>query len=213
MNIVLVDDHQVITEALKNILQNQDGIGWIKTFRNGWDFIHENAHQLPDIVVTDLMMPHIGGVDFIEKCRANFKNKFKIIVLSSISDAQTIKQVIKSGANGFLSKDCDIKELMIAFNEVMINKQYIANNLKDVMINSMFAEEKITLHLSPREKEVLQLVCKGHTIKEIAYQLKLSANTVQYYHRCVLIKFKLKRTSDLIVFAMQNGLYMPDISK
>ena len=93
--------------------------------------------------------------------------------------------------------------------QVNAGKQYIGKGIRDTLINSVFTDEQVVLHLSPREKEVLQKVCSGRTIKEIAYDLKLSAHTVQYYHRSVMEKLKVKRTTDLIVYAMQHGLYIP----
>jgi DNA-binding NarL/FixJ family response regulator len=100
---------------------------------------------------------------------------------------------------------------MEAIQSVLDGQQYIAKNLRDSLLNTVFTEDQVVYHLSPREKEVLRRVCSGCTIKEIAYDLKLSVHTVQYYHRSVLSKLKLKKTSDLIVFAMQNGMYIPSV--
>jgi two-component system invasion response regulator UvrY len=189
------------------------GVGQVKTYNNPTLFLADKIFVAPDILIVDLMMPEINGMKLIEICRSNFKDKVKIIVLSSITDVQTIKQAIRAGANGFLSKGSDIEELTEAILTVNEGKQYIASKLRNSMLDSMFVEEQVIYHLSPREKDVLNKVCSGQTIKEIAYDLKLSVHTVQYYHRCVLAKLKVKRTSDLIVFAMQNGLYIPDINQ
>jgi len=213
MVIALVDDHPLLAEALKSILLLQPNVGQVKIYNSAAVFLAEKAVSLPDIVITDLMMPETNGLKLVETCRSLYKDKIKLIVLSSITDVQTIKQVIRAGANGFLSKGSNMEELMEAIYTVNEGKQYIAKNLREVMLNTMFTEEQVIYHLSPREKDVLQKVCSGLTIKEIAYDLKLSTHTVQYYHRCILTKFKVKRTSDLIVFAMQNGLYLPDINQ
>ena len=211
MIIALVDDHPVLTESIRNLLLLQPGVGQVKTYNSASLFLAEKMITPPDIIITDLMMPGVNGMKLIEDCKAEFKDKVKIIVLSSITDVQTIKQAIRVGANGFISKASAIDELIEAIHTVNEGKQYIATKLRESMLNSMFTEEQVVYHLSPREKDVLHKVCSGLTIKEIAYELKLSTHTVQYYHRCVLSKLKVKRTSDLIVFAMQHGLYIPNV--
>lgn len=213
MIIALIDDHPVLTEAIKNLLLQQPGVGQVKSFDSASVFLEQRMLPAPDLIITDLMMPGINGIKFIEICRETLNSDIKIIVLSSIIDVQTIKHAIRMGANGFLSKSSNLEELLDAIAEVKDGKQYIAKNLRDNMLNSMFTEEQVIYHLSPREKDVLKRVCSGLTIKEIAYELKLSVHTVQYYHRIVLNKLKVKRTSDLIVFAIQNGLYHPDLDK
>ena len=213
MIIALVDDHPILTESIKNLLLAMPGVAQVKTYNNPALFLEEKRFLAPDIIILDLMMPDINGMKVIEICKSDSKDKVKIIVLSSITDVQTIKQAVRAGANGFLSKGSNIEELTEAILTVNEGKQYIAANLRNSMLENMFVEEQVIYHLSPREKDVLNKVCSGQTIKEIAYDLKLSIHTVQYYHRCVLAKLKVKRTSDLIVFAMQNGLYIPDINQ
>ena len=213
MIITLLDDHAILTESIKSLLLKLPEVEQVKTYNDPALFLAEEMLVAPDIIIVDLMMPGINGMKVIEICRSNFKDKVKIIVLSCITDVQTIKQAIRAGANGFLSKGSDIEELTEAIITVNKGNQYIAPKLKDSMLNSFFTEEQVIYHFSPREKDVLNKVCNGLTIKEIAYDLKLSTHTVQYYHRSVLAKLKVKRTSDLIVFAMQNGLYIPDINQ
>ena len=92
--------------------------------------------------------------------------------------------------------------------QVKSGQQYIAKAVRDSLINSVFVEDEPDIRLSPRENQVLQKVCSGQTIKEIAFELKLSAHTVQYYHRSVMEKLNVRRTTDLVVHAMQPGLYV-----
>lgn len=211
MKIALVDDHPMLTEPIKSMLLQQPDVFEVKTYSSAVKFLAELTSYAPDIIITDLMMPDINGMDLIEKCRALLK-EVKIIVLTSITDVQIIRQAIRKGANGFLSKASSIDELIEGMYEIHAGKQYIAKNLQESLVNTIFTEEQVIYHLSPREKDVLQKVCSGQTIKEIAYDLNLSAHTVQYYHRSVMNKLKVKRTADLIVFAMQHGLYIPDIN-
>jgi DNA-binding NarL/FixJ family response regulator len=211
MKIALIDDHPMLTEPIKNMLLQENSVSEVRTYTSALKFLTEVALFAPDVVVTDLMMVDINGMDLIEKCRAEMKET-KIVVLTSITDVQIIRQAIRKGANGFLSKASSVEELIDGIHEIYAGKQYIAKNLQENLVHTIFTEEQVIYHLSPREKDVLQKVCSGLTIKEIAYDLNLSAHTVQYYHRSVMSKLKVKRTADLIVFAMQNGLYIPDIN-
>lgn len=212
MLVVLIDDHLMLTESVKNQLVIKEGITEVKTYSSGTAFVQDKNLIPPDVLITDLMMPgNVNGIEVIDFCKKTFKDKTKILVLTSITDVQTIRQTIRNGANGFLSKFSSVDELMEAIQSVLDGQQYIAKNLRDSLLNTVFTEDQVVYHLSPREKEVLRRVCSGCTIKEIAYDLKLSVHTVQYYHRSVLSKLKLKKTSDLIVFAMQNGMYIPSV--
>ncbi|MGC4101764.1 response regulator transcription factor [Ferruginibacter sp.] len=210
MTIVLIDDHILFIECLKNLLK-QHGYSDVTIYSSAEIFIKEHSTQAPDIIIADLMMQGMNGLDFLEACRTIYQENAKRMILSSITDVQTIRQAIRAGALAYLSKRVSVEELLDAVNTVFSGKQYIEKALRLSLLNSIFSEEKIIFHLSPREKEVLNKVCGGSTIKEIAQVLHLSVHTVQYYHRCVMNKLKVKRTADLIVFAMQNGLYIPEV--
>lgn len=213
MKISIIDDHQIITESLKKLLLRNEGVEEIDTYPDAETFLGKiTAASLPDIVITDLLMPGINGIELVEKVKATYRQaQVKIIILSSITDVQTIKHALRMGADGFLSKNTSIDELQEAILTVQEGKNYIGESLRKNLLDAVFTEEQVVYHLSPREKEVLHKVCSGFTIKEIAYDMNLSVHTVQYYHRNVMTKLKVKRTSDLIVFAMQSGLYIPDI--
>jgi len=213
MNIALVDDHLLLTEALRNLLLRMTEVENVVTFNGAEAFLENDLSKAPDILIMDLMMNGISGLQLLDICRSTYPKDMKIVVLSSLTDVQTIKHAIRKGANGFLSKSTPLEELKDAILQIIAGKQYIGKTVRESLVNSVFTEEQIVFHLSPREKEVLQRVCSGRTIKEIAYDLKLSAHTVQYYHRSVMDKLKVKRTTDLIVYAMQNGLYVPDVKQ
>lgn len=215
MDIVVIDDHRLITESLEKLLLQFEIVESVKTFSNSSEFLSQlDPLHLPHILITDLLMPGIGGMKLIEISRSIDKHsRMKIIVLSSVIDVKMIKQTIRSGASGFLSKDTSISEVMEAINEVIKGNQYIGRNLRDSLVKNIFVEEQVVYQLSNREKEVLQKVCSGQTIKAVAVEMGLSVHTVQYYHRNVLSKLKLKKTSDLIVYSMQHGLYTPDSNK
>ena len=179
------------------------------TFTNGSDFINEMSLNPPDILVTDLAMTGPDGQELLGICLSKFPRSMKIIVFTN-NEVQLLKTIIRRGVSGVISKDTLFEEFQLAIIEVSQERQYVGKALREGLINSVFSEEEAVIHLAPREREVLQKVCGGRTIKEIAYDLKLSAHTVQYYHRSVMNKLKVKRTTDLIVYAIQHKLYIPE---
>lgn len=210
MDIVLVDEHLLLADALQNLLMLIPEVEKVDTYTDGKDFLTERRATPPDILVMDLALNGLNGLELLDVCRATLPREMKVIVLSTVTDVQTIKHTIRRGANSFLTKSTLYEEFRESVFQVWSGKQYIGKAIRESLINSVFTEEEVVMHLSPREKEVLQKVCGGHTIKEIAYELKLSAHTVQYYHRSVMDKLRVRRTTDLIVYAMQHGLYIPE---
>ncbi len=210
MNIVLIDEQLLLADALQSLLMLIPEVEAVDTYSDGKHFLTERSTTPPDILVMELALNGLNGLELLDVCRSTLPREMKVIVLSTVADVQTIKHTIRRGANGFLSKSILFEEFKESIFQVRLGKQYIGRAIRDSLINSVFTEEEVVMHLSPREKEVLQKVCGGHTIKEIAYELKLSAHTVQYYHRSVMDKLKVRRTTDLIVYAMQHGLYIPE---
>jgi DNA-binding NarL/FixJ family response regulator len=209
MRIALVDEDLLLIDALQRLMARKAGMNEVKIYTSGKEFL-EAGGDPPQILVTGLSVLAPDGNELLESARASFSNELKIIVFSPVIDVYSIKNIIRRGANGIVSKSASFEEFEESIREVKEGKQYIDKALRETLINSVFTDEQLVLHLSPREKEVLQKVCGGQTIKEIAYDLKLSVHTVQYYHRSVMDKFKVKRTTDLIVFAIQHRLYIPE---
>lgn len=209
MKIALVDDHSMLTDLLQSILTpGASSSREVRSYNSGEDFLQSGWH--PDIIITDILMPGLSGMELLDKIKPPAWQS-KVLILSGITDVQTIRQAIRAGASGYLSKSTSLDELNTAIEAVSNGEQYITARLKNNLLNTLFTEDQIVFHLSPREKDVLELICTGHTTKEVAYKLSLSAHTVHSYHKSIMKKFKVNRTADLIVFAMQKGLYNPGV--
>lgn len=211
MYLVLIDDQKLLSESIRSLLKKEMGGITAKLYPNGAAFLQDKQDTPPDLIISDLIMSGgVNGISVLDYCRENFSTKTKTIILSSLTNVQIIRQAIRSGASGFLSKSAPIDELVEAIKLVMAGKQYISSDLRDGLLSTIFLEDQSIYQLSRREKDVLQQVCNGKTMKEIANDLNLSIYTVQYYHRSVLSKLNVKKTSNLIVLAMQKGLYIPE---
>lgn len=212
MNIAIVDDHRLLSELLKLSLSQFDFIKTIQVYNNAAHYFSHLNITDTNILIVDLLMPEINGVDIITYCRKT-KNKstLKILVLSTVIDANMIKEAFQAGANGYLSKNASIDELIkaIKFIHAEEHKSYIGDSIKDTLLQAQLFEA-VKFNLSPREKELLQLVCNGRTIKEAAGDLALSISTIQSYMKQLMRKMGVNRTPDLILKAIKYGLFHPN---
>lgn len=208
LKIILIDDHVLLTQSLEKLLSKYDFIGEIILFKSAEEFLSQAETLSPDVVISDILMTGKSGIDLLIEYK-KIRKDCKFIFLTSIVEVQTIRHAMRNGASGYLSKDTSPDELADCILAVHSGDSYIGENLRNALIRNSFAEDRFVYNLSPREKELLNQVCSGKTIKEAAYDMGLSVNTVQTYYKSVLKKFNLNRTADLIVFAIQNGLYNP----
>lgn len=210
MKIALVDDHPLLTQTLRSMLERENRVSEVRTYNGAAAFLEDVHLFMPDVTITDILMPEMNGIQLLEHCKSVDCNT-KFIVLTGYTDLHILKQSLENGALGFLSKGSLFEEIMEAIDFAMRGRQYIAKDLKDLFLHSLIMnEQEINTRLTPREKDVLQKVCGGLTLKQTAADLGLSMNTVQYYHKNVMAKLKVKKTADLVVVAMQHGLYIPE---
>lgn len=205
LNIVLIDDHVLLMQSLSQLLEQVEFINKINTFENPKKFLSSEIDTEPDIIITDIVMPEMSGIELLVELQKR-NSTAKVIILSSVVEIQTIRHAMRNGANGYLSKNVTIEEFKEAIMSVYHGEPYVGESLRKKLIRNTLIEDQFLYNLSPREKEVLDFVCMGKTIKEAAFEMKLSPNTVQTYYKSILKKFNLNRTADLIVFAIQNGL-------
>ncbi len=208
ITIAIVDNHYLFAEALADLLAAALSFKEIKLYRNTKQFFESEKNELPEIILTEIIHTDTNGIDFLVELKKQYQHS-NVIFLSSVTEVRTMRLAMRKGASGYLSKNSSSKELINAILAVDLGDIYIGENLQYQMIRGSLADDTFVFNLSPREKEVLQFVCSGKTIKETANEMRLSVNTVQTYYKTILKKFKLNRTADLIVFAMQNGLYNP----
>jgi len=208
--IALIDDHILVSAALKSALSLLFPESEINAYPSGEAFLERKKEWIPDIIISDLFMPGLQGVDFIEALSKSVDKDTKIIILSAFMDVNTSKNAIKHGVSGIVSKNAPIEELAEAIKVVGTGEVYVSQELSRKLIKNIFVEEQVNVRLTPREKEVLQQVCKGATMKEIAYNMDLSINTIHSFQKNILKKFNVNRTTDLVVAAMKAGLFNTD---
>jgi DNA-binding NarL/FixJ family response regulator len=212
MKIAIIEDHKMVAESLKKVLALRVDPENIRLFKSGETFLSSRSPDWqPQLIISDILMPGKNGADLIKDYRAGQPPGLKIIILTSISNIQTLKYTLKQGANGYLNKEEPVEELLTAIERVMAGEEYVGQSLRSRLIRNLLVGQEVNYHLSPREKDVLRLICSGRIIKEVASELGLSVNTVQGYHKNIMHKFNVKRTPDLIIEAIRSGFYNPDI--
>jgi DNA-binding NarL/FixJ family response regulator len=217
IHVILVDDHQIFREGIKSMFEQDDDIRIIDEASNGNEAINKCYEQKPHVLIVDLSMPGITGIELISRIR-EFDKRVAIIVLSMHNKEDYIFKAIRAGANGYLPKEETNKEELIkAINEVIDGKEYYSQSVTEIMKAHFLDEAKNVKHdvpdyesLSKREKEVLKLVIEGLSNAEIAEKLFVSLRTVETHKSNILQKLKLKNTVELVKFALKNNLIEED---
>lgn len=207
MKILIVDDHAILRKGLLSIVRREfidctcfeatNGIGAISILEN---------NEI-DIVLSDISMPDLNGIEMLKQIKT-LKINTPALILSMLPEDQYAIRVIKAGAFGFISKNCDPKIIIEAIKTVLSGKKYITSSLSNLMIEAMGVKQSEDQHdlLSDREMQVLKQVTRGKTLSEIANDIGLSVNTVSTYKSRIFKKLNIKTNSALIRYAIDNKL-------
>jgi len=210
INISIVDDHKLFCDGLEIVLSQVDDFNIISTAANGVEFLKQLETIKPDIVLMDISMPAMDGIETTKRALVKIPS-LKIITLSSYGDDIYYYQMIKAGAYGFVQKKSGKKELENAIRHVVEGNNYFPQELLRNLIFKMGnnPEEKLAsprIVLSKREKEVLLLICQGYSNKEIAEQLFISPNTVENHRSNLLSKTGTRNAAHLVLFAIKEKI-------
>lgn len=212
--LVLVDDHKLFLEGLKSLLREDPRVEIVGEADNGRDAVRLCGELLPDIVITDVAMPELNGIEAARQI-LDLSPRTKIIVLSMHSSRRFIVGMLKAGAVAYLLKHCAFQELTSAITAVLGNKVYLSPAIAGVVVDQVTSQAEIDRAelpgLSPREIEVLQLLAEGKRAGEIADRLHLSVKTVQTHRRNIMEKLDLHNLAELTKYAIQEGLISSDI--
>lgn len=210
IRILIVDDHSITREGLKVLLNKMDNFEVIAEAENGRVAVSLARKLEPDVVVMDINMPDLNGVDAARQILADLPQT-RIIALSMYSDRSYVKGMLKSGVAGYLLKNCAFEELSNAINTVMRNQTYLSPKITDIVrkefVKMMGNGEMSTVELlTDKEREVLQLIAEGKKTKDIAESLHISVKTVEARRSKIMDKLNIKSVAGLTKFAIREGL-------
>jgi len=206
IKIILVDDHKLLRDGLRNIIEQRSNMHIIGEASNGREAIKICSKLLPNVIIMDVAMPGLNGVESAMQIH-KIHPDIKIIGLSMHSSKQFIQGMFNAGASGYLLKDGDADELITAITRVMENKRYLSKNINQEFLALLKKGETLekTL-LSSREKEVLQLIAEGNSSKKTGDILFLSPKTVDVHRTNIMKKIDLYTIPELTKYAIQKGL-------
>ncbi len=206
INVMLVDDHAVVRMGFKMLLESDADIKVVAEAESGEQAIQRYVEFKPHVVVMDITMPGIGGLEAIERILAK-DNAAKILVLSAHEDSVHPKRVLNAGAMGYLTKRSAAEELIKAIRTVAAGKKYLeASVAQQMAIQQLSGEQNPVDVLSPREFEVFMALAKGKTTNEIAETLFLSPRTVGTHLYNIKQKLNANNSAEIALIAMRSGL-------
>ncbi len=209
IKVLLVDDHAVVRMGFKMLLESATDIKVVAEADSGEQAIKQYMDTHPDVVVMDITMPGIGGLEAIDRIIAK-DNNAKILVLSAHEDSVHPKRVLNAGAMGYLTKRSAAEELIKAIRTIALNKRYLeANVAQQMAIQQLSGETNPVDVLSDREFEVFMALAKGKTTNEIAETLSLSPRTVGTHLYNIKQKLNASNSAEIALIAMRSGLIDP----
>ncbi len=210
IKVLLVDDHKIVRDGIKLMLQPQAGIEVVAEAENGDDVLGLLVEQPVDVIVMDINMPQMDGISTTKQVKEKYP-QIKILALTMSSDDSHIRQMVQAGASGYIMKSAGRDELKTAIHDVMEGKHYFSDQatqsiMMDLVKNKGKSVDPEPIHITERELEVLQLIVKEFTNQEIAKKLYISPRTVDAHRRNLLQKTGARNTAGLVKYAFRHNL-------
>ncbi len=206
IRLIIADDHEIFRKGLRIILNELDEVKVIAEAQNGNEVFEILKHQKADLILMDIRMPVMDGIEATRKMTEKYPD-VKVIALTMFEEISYFNQMIEAGAQGFLLKKTNKDELQRAINLVMEGENYFSEEfISNVNRNQRPASRIAGIELTDREQEVLELICKGMSNAEISKFLGVSARTVDGHRAHLLEKTGAKNSPHLVMFAIKNGL-------
>ncbi len=209
--VFLSDDHTVVRDGLKLLLDNQSDIAVVGEAGNGREAVRGVGRLKPDIVIMDIAMPELNGIEATRRITESCPDT-QVVILSMLSSSEHIFRALQAGARGYLLKESAGAEVVEAIRAVRAGRRYLSQSISEKLVDDYInrrespAEEDILERLSAREREVLQLVVEGRSTAEIADIAALSPKTVETYRSRLMSKLEIKSMPELVKFALLHGL-------
>jgi DNA-binding NarL/FixJ family response regulator len=208
--ILLADDHKIMRAGLRSILEKEPDMEILGEAQNGLVALQLAKKLRPDLIIMDISMPDLNGIEATSRILAELSG-LRVLALSMHSDRGFLIKMLKAGASGYLLKDCASEELIDAVHVIMKNRLYISPAMVDDMVRGyvqMASQEDLSAFsvLTTRERDVLQRLAEGKSVKEIAHALSISVKTVETFRHRIEDKLSLNSIAELTKYAIREGL-------
>lgn len=207
IKIILADDHQVVLDGLSALIKAVDDIEMVGMAYNGHHALQMLEKHEVDVAVLDIKMEVMNGLDASKEIRSKYPN-VKVLILTMYNNDHFIKEIVKSGASGYILKNKSGNELVKAIRAVYSGEEYFTDSVRDALIRNLRKKKKggYNPKLTTREKEVLRLIVDGDSSREIAEKLSIAGTTVETHRRNLIGKLGVKGTKGLIRYGLENDL-------
>lgn len=212
IHVLLADDHAVLRAGLRMLIDAQPDMDVIAEVGDGDDAVRQAVAQRPDVAIVDLSMPGKSGIEVIHRLREH-DDRIRVLVLTMHDDPAYARVAVAAGAAGYVTKDVDASEVLAAIRAVHRGRTYLqfAHRSEPQRAEAAPARGASRPLLSAREQQVLELLARGYTNRQVAERLSLSVKTVETYRARLGEKLGLRTRADLVRFAMEIGLLAPDL--
>lgn len=208
IRVLVVDDHTVVRDGLCFLLEAQDDIDVVGVAADGREALREAERMRPDVVLMDLAMPNLNGIEATRRFRKTMPS-VKVLILSMHESSEYVYQALQAGAQGYLVKESAGPEVAVAIRALHAGRRYLSASITETVVEQYVRECRPVSpleSLSAREREILQLVVEGHTSAEVGAQLSLSAKTVETYRSRIMHKLGIRDVPSLVKFAVRHGV-------
>lgn len=210
IRIVIADDHTIVREGLRSLLEQEPDMVVVAEAANGAEAVQLISEHRPDVVVMDISMPVMNGIDATREIVKKYP-QVRVLALSMESDRKFVVELLKSGASGYVLKDAAFAELATAIRRVHSGEPYLGPKITEIVLREYLQSIPEDLpqnceSLTQREKEILQLIADGKSAKEIAYALNKSIKTVENQRHSIMKKLNLYSIAELTKYAVRQGL-------
>ncbi|MEJ2092258.1 MAG: response regulator transcription factor [Syntrophobacterales bacterium] len=214
IRIIIADDHQIVRQGLKLLLEKESDMEVVGEAEDGRSTVTLARDLTPDIVLMDVKMPEMNGIEASHLILSELPD-VKVIALSMYSDRRFVIDMLKAGAHGYLLKDCAFEELAQAIRLVMAKKTYLSPGIAEIVVKDYVTldsrdSQSVFSALTPREREVLQMIAEGKRTSQIANLLHISIKTVDTHRQQIMSKLKTRSVAELTKYAIREGLITLD---
>ena len=214
IRVVIAEDHNLVRQGIRVLLEKSGEVQVVAEAATGEEAVRLAKEHQPDVIVLDLSMPRLDGAQAAERI-IDMKLPTQIIILSMHADTTMVQQLLRQGIKGYLLKDAVTEELLLAIHSVSQGKLFLSPTISDNVMTMLLSPSDATARssadlLTPREREVLQLVAEGHTNNAIAEELKISVKTVEKHRANLMTKLEVNDLASLIRESIKKGLIFLD---
>jgi DNA-binding NarL/FixJ family response regulator len=211
IKVLIADDHQIVRQGLRTLLEREPDLKVVAQSEDGRSTVRLARELAPEVIIMDVAMPDLNGIEATRQIVTE-RPQVKVIALSMYADRRFVVNMLKAGASGYLLKDCAYEELVRAIRVVLAHKTYLSPGVTDIVVRDYVQGgppdqgASVFSLLSPREREVLQLMSEGKSTNQIADSLHVSVKTIETHRQQVMHKLNIHNVAGLTKYAIREGL-------